>query len=135
MCLNYASYLEEHNYFEDSFRVFEKAVVLFSFPQVKPIWLIYLDKFIARYGGSKLERLRDLFEQAVAGVPAEDAPEFYIKYAKAEERFGLARHAVAIYDRATRAVPAKKRLDMYRLYAKKVSQFLQFVAYYYMKHF
>lgn len=31
-----------------------------------------------------LERLRDLFEQAVADVPADDAPEFYIKYAKAE---------------------------------------------------
>ena len=31
-----------------------------------------------------LERLRDLFEQALADVPADDAPEFYIKYAKAE---------------------------------------------------
>lgn len=120
MCLNYASFLEENNYFEDSFRVYEKAVMLFIFPQVKPVWLIYLDKFIARYRGSKLERLRDLFEQAVAGVPAEDAAEFYIKYAKAEEEFGLARHAAAIYDRATKAVTPAKRLDMYRLYAKKV---------------
>ena len=89
-----------------------------------------------------LERLRDLFEQAVADVPADDAPEFYIKYAKAEvilmwnmqgvllsyyrlisrlqEQYGLARHAVAIYDRATKVVVPNKRLDMFRLYAKKV---------------
>jgi len=51
----------------------------------------------------------------------EDAAEFFIKYAKAEEQFGLARHAVAIYDRAARAVPPSRRLDMYRLYAKKVT--------------
>jgi pre-mRNA-splicing factor SYF1 len=66
MILNYAAYLEERGFFEDSFRVYERAVALFSFPQVKKIWLEYLDKFIARYAGTKLERLRDLFEQAVA---------------------------------------------------------------------
>lgn len=53
-------------------------------------------------------------------VSQEDAAEFFIKYAKAEEQFGLARHAVVIYDRATKVVPPNKRLDMYRLYAKKV---------------
>jgi pre-mRNA-splicing factor SYF1 len=56
-------------------------------------------------------------------VPPEDAAEFFIKYAKAEEQFGLARHALAVYDRATRIVPEASRLDMYRLYIKKVEQF------------
>ena len=60
MALNCAAYFyfEERNYFEDSFRIYEKAVALFSFPHVKSIWLTYLDKFVQRYGGSKLERLR-----------------------------------------------------------------------------
>jgi pre-mRNA-splicing factor SYF1 len=120
MALNYASYLEERDFFEDSFRVYERAVALFSFPEVKAIWLVYLDRFMGRYGGSKLERLRDLFEQSVAKVPPEDVAEFYLKYAKAEETFGLARHAMAVYDRAARLVPEASRLDMYRLYAKKV---------------
>jgi pre-mRNA-splicing factor SYF1 len=48
-----------------------------------------------RYGGSKMERLRDLFEQAIAKASQEDVAEFYIKYSKAEESFGLARHAMA----------------------------------------
>jgi pre-mRNA-splicing factor SYF1 len=122
MALNYASFLEENNFFEDSFRVYERSVQLFSFPQVKTIWLTYLDKFLQRYEGTKLERLRDLFEQAVEKVPADDASLFYIKYAKAEELYGMARHAMAIYDRATRVVPESKKLDLYRLYIKKVEQ-------------
>lgn len=36
---------------------------MFTFPNVKPIWVEYLEKFVERYGGSKLERARDLFEQ------------------------------------------------------------------------
>mmetsp|Transcript_13419 Transcript_13419/g.21996 ORF Transcript_13419/g.21996 Transcript_13419/m.21996 type:complete len:907 (-) Transcript_13419:204-2924(-) len=123
MVLNYSMFLEENNFFEDSFRVFERAVVLFDYPHVKTLWLTYIDKFIARYEGSKLERLRDLFEQAVCNVPAEFAAEFYLKYAKAEEEYGLARHAMAIYDRATRAVPEESRADMYRLYIRKVEQY------------
>ncbi len=123
MCLNFANFLEENNFFEDSFRVYERAVLLFTFPHVKPIWLQYLDKFIARYEGTKLERLRDLFEQSIKDIPAADAAEFYVKYAKVEEQFGLARHALAIYDRATRAVPEPRRLDMYRLYITKVEQY------------
>jgi len=122
MALNYASFLEEKNYFEDSFRVYENAILLFTFPHVKAIWLAYLDRFIARYEGTKIERLRDLFEQAIAKVPSENAAEFYLKYAKTEESYGLMRHAMAIYDKATRAVPENSRLDMYRLYIKKVEQ-------------
>lgn len=36
---------------------------MFTFPNVKPIWVRYLERFVERYGGSKLERARDLFEQ------------------------------------------------------------------------
>lgn len=46
------------------------------------IWSTYLTKFIARYGGRKLERARDLFEQALDGCPP--------KYAKSEKS-GLSR--------------------------------------------
>lgn len=111
MCLNFSAFLQENNFFEDSFQVFERSVALFIFPQVKTLWLEYLNQFMKRYEGSKLERMRDIFEQAVAKVPGEDAAEFYIKYAKAEEQYGLPRHAMAIYDRATKAVPSEQQLD------------------------
>lgn len=121
--LNYATYLEERNYFDDSFRVYEKAVTMFVFPQLRIIWLTYIDKFVERYAGTKIERLRDMFENALTQVPDDTAPEFYIKYAKTEEDLGLSRQAIAVYERATRAVGAKDRLNMYRLYAKKTEQY------------
>ncbi len=66
----------------------------FGFPHVKEIWLSYLTKFVARYGAKKLERARELFEQAIDGVPAADAMMFYMLYAKLEEDHGLIRHAM-----------------------------------------
>lgn len=43
--------------------IYIQGVSMFSFPNVKPIWIRYLERFVERYGGSKLERARDLFEQ------------------------------------------------------------------------
>ena len=122
MMLNLASYFEEHDFFEDSFRAYEEAVSLFQYPHVKELWFAYIDKFIARYEGSKIERLRDIFEQALKGVPEECAAEVYLRYCRAEERFGLVRHAMAVLDRGCRAVPERDRLDFYRLYIKKVEK-------------
>ena len=52
--LNYAAFLEENKYFEESFRAFEKGISLFSFPHALPIWKMYLTKFVNRYKGAKL---------------------------------------------------------------------------------
>ena len=46
---------------------------MFKWPNVFDIWNTYLTKFIARYGGKKLERARDLFEQALDGCPEKNA--------------------------------------------------------------
>ena len=45
--------------------------------------LAYLRAFLARYGGAKLERARDLFEQALAGAPPAEAPLLFRMYAEA----------------------------------------------------
>jgi pre-mRNA-splicing factor SYF1 len=142
--LNYAAYLEglqvrvrvAHRvsttsvvwqHWEKAFQVFEKGVTTFPFPFARDLWAAYLSKFVARYGGRKLERARDLFEQveciggvwhvvstltidrdcaqAIAAAPAADATLFYLQYAALEEKYGLARHAMTIYERATTAVP------------------------------
>lgn len=56
--------LQEHKFWEDSFRVYERGVAVFKYPHAKDIWQAYLKHFVTRYGGTKLERARDLFEQA-----------------------------------------------------------------------
>ncbi|GAB2231457.1 hypothetical protein Droror1_Dr00010464 [Drosera rotundifolia] len=63
--INYAMLLEEHKYFEDAFQVYERGVKIFKYPHVKDIWVTYLSKFVKRYGKTKLERARELFERAV----------------------------------------------------------------------
>lgn len=60
--------VQEHKYFEDAFRVYERGVKIFKYPHVKDIWVTYLSKFVKRYGKTKLERARELFENAVETV-------------------------------------------------------------------
>jgi len=123
MLLNYATILRSKKYFEDSFTVYEKGINAFSWPAVKDIWLAYLQDFVARYGGTKLERARDLFEQCVEDCPPELAKMFYFLYAKLEEEHGLVRHAMSVLDRATKAVQPKDQYLMFVHYAKKAEQF------------
>jgi len=44
---------------------------MFDWPRVYEIWLIYISKMVEKYAGTKLERIRHLFEQALKGCPAE----------------------------------------------------------------
>uniref|UniRef100_A0A671R079 Pre-mRNA-splicing factor SYF1 n=1 Tax=Sinocyclocheilus anshuiensis TaxID=1608454 RepID=A0A671R079_9TELE len=120
--INYAMFLEEHNYFEDSFKAYERGIALFKWPNVHDIWNTYLTKFIDRYGGKKLERVRDLFEQALDGCPAKYAKTIYLLYAKLEEEYGLARHAMAVYERATAAVEPEERHQMFNIYIKRAAE-------------
>lgn len=60
--------LQDNKFFEDAFKVYERGVQVFKYPHVRPIWSMYLNKFVSRYGGKKLERARDLFEQALKEV-------------------------------------------------------------------
>ncbi|TRY66020.1 hypothetical protein DNTS_014110 [Danionella cerebrum] len=120
--INYAMFLEEHNYFEESFKAYERGIALFRWPNVHDIWNTYLTKFIDRYGGKKLERARDLFEQALDGCPPKYAKTIYLLYAKLEEEYGLARHAMAVYERATAAVEPEERHQMFNIYIKRAAE-------------
>lgn len=120
--INYALLLEDHKYFEDAFKVYERGVKIFKYPHVKDIWVTYLSKFVKRYGKSKLERSRELFEHAVEMAPAEVVKPLYLQYAKLEEDFGLAKRAMAVYDQATKAVPANEQLSMYEIYIARAAE-------------
>lgn len=120
--LHYAAYLEEQRCFEEAFRVYERAVSLFKWPVLLDIWVTYLRRFMQRYNGTKLERLRDLFEQAVAAAPAECAAPLYLMYAEAEEQYGLARHALLVLDRGTRHVDAATRPKLFNIYLQRATE-------------
>lgn len=115
--VNYANLLEESKYFEESFKVYERGLDLFSYPVAFEIWNLYLTKAVDRR--ISMERLRDLFEQAVDDVPPKFAKSLYLMYGNLEEERGLARHAMRIYERATRAVSDTDRPGMFNFYITK----------------
>ena len=119
--INYAAFLEDNRYFEESFKVYERGVELFTYPVAFEIWNVYLSKFVKRYGGAKLERARDLFEQALDKCPARFCKPLLLMYGQLEEEHGLAKRAMKIYDRATRAVATDDRFDMFVFYIAKAA--------------
>ncbi|CAK0786535.1 hypothetical protein CVIRNUC_009748 [Coccomyxa viridis] len=123
LVLNYALFLQEHKFWEESFRVYEKGVAVFKYPHVRDIWLAYLQHFVKRYGGTKLERARDLFKQALREAPADEAKPLFLQYAGLEEEHGLARSAMEVYDRAVKTVPLKERLTVYELYLARAHEY------------
>lgn len=63
-------------------------------------------------GGSKLERTRDLFEQALEKCPEKFCKPLFLMYAQLEEEHGLAKRAMNIYDRAASAVQDADKFDV-----------------------
>jgi hypothetical protein len=51
---------------------------------------------VARYGGKKVERARDLFRQAIDEAPPQECKPLFLAYAKYEEEHGLARNAMQV---------------------------------------
>ncbi|RLN26207.1 hypothetical protein BBJ28_00023801 [Nothophytophthora sp. Chile5] len=124
MVLNFASYLEENKFFEESFRVYERGLAVFpKFPHAGDLWRTYLTKFVQRYAGTKMERTRDLHEQAIRAAPAKSVRGFYEKFADFEEKHGMLRNVMTIYERAADAVPDEDKQAIYEVYVKKAQKF------------
>ena len=119
--LNYGEYLQEHRHFELAFTAYERGIALFKWPAVFEIWDVYLIKFTQRYQGTKLERTRELFEQALVGVTSKFCKQIYLLYAHFEENHGLARHAMKVYERACGAVPKGERNELWTLYIERAT--------------
>ena len=117
--VNYANLLEENRYYEESYKVYERGLDLFGYPVAFELWNLYLTKAVDRKVG--IERLRDLFEQALENCPPRFAKPLYLMYGHLEEERGLARHAMRIYERATRAVSDEDRFEMFNFYITKTT--------------
>ncbi|KAJ6250743.1 pre-mRNA-splicing factor syf1 [Anaeramoeba flamelloides] len=121
--LNYASFLESSNYFEESFKAYEKGLEVFDFPYSYDIWVAYLTKFIQRYKGTKIERTRDLFEEVINQSPREYAKIFYLYYAHFEQQYGFIRHSMKIYDRASQNVSDKEKYEIFQVFIHKATKY------------
>jgi pre-mRNA-splicing factor SYF1 len=129
--LNYAELLVEHNYFEESFKTYEKGIELFAnSKQNYEIWLAYLEQFVTRYGASKLERARELFEQCLStlGKDTPNSKAVFLMYAKMEEEHGLVRRSIGVYERSVTFVPIEDMYDVFCIYLQKTEEYFGVVA-------
>lgn len=120
--LNYAEFLAGQRYWEDSFQVYEKGVANFKYPHAETIWRAYLTAFVDRHKGNKVERARDLFQQACEDAPEAKRKQFYLMHADFEEKYGLARHCYNVYEAAAKAVPKAERAEVFRLFADRAQK-------------
>lgn len=121
--LNYAKFLQDQNYYEDSYRVYERALQIFPWPHAHELWCAYLYSIISRYAECKVDRIRDLFEQVLKGVPQKQAKLFFYMYADFEENFGLLNHAMQIYDRASKELTKEDIYEVLNVSIAMTSEF------------
>lgn len=121
---NYCAYLESHMYFEETFRVYEQAIDNFAWPSLYDLYIVYVSKFIERYKGEKIERVRDLFTQILASVPKNKAKIFYYMYAGFEEEYGLLNNSIQVLYNAINEVEQNEQAEIFSvLIAKTASHF------------
>lgn len=120
LILDYARFMEENHYYEDSFRCFERGIALFSWPSCYHLWTTYIERFLSRYGNKKLERVRDLFEKCLKDCPKKYAFEFYVLYGKIEEDKGLLGRVQNIYKRGLENVESDDRPSLLKIYLKSM---------------
>ncbi|EPY53628.1 complexed with Cdc5 protein Cwf3 [Schizosaccharomyces cryophilus OY26] len=119
--VNCANFLEENGFYEDSFKIYERGVALFSYPVAFELWTLYLVKFIDRFKGKQFERGRDLFEQALEGCPPEFSKSIYLLYADYEEKYGKVKRSISILEKAFKNVTPKDRLSVFNVLLLKVA--------------
>eukprot|EP00177_Eucheuma_denticulatum_P006779 GFKZ01012324.1.p1 GENE.GFKZ01012324.1~~GFKZ01012324.1.p1 ORF type:complete len:1005 (-),score=175.53 GFKZ01012324.1:1503-4403(-) len=129
--LSGTTYLESKRLFEQAFRLYDKGTSALSWPSALRVWVVYLTRFVQRYGDSKLERARDLFEEAIRSAPprrrgGHEYPHpqlalLFLMYADMEENHSLARHSLAVLSRATKEVREEDRASVYRVYIVKMA--------------
>jgi len=56
-------------------------------------------------------------------APPPESKELFFKYAELEEKYGLGRSAMEVYDRAVRTVPVPERFAVYELYLARAQEF------------
>ena len=124
--LQFANFLKENKYYEESFAAYEIGVELFAFPHAgaKVLWKSYLTDFLERFSGTKVERARHLFQRCLSDCPAEECVEFYLLNGEFEEKYGLAQRALSVYRDMSERVTKEQKYTAYQLYVTKTAHHL-----------
>ena len=129
--LHFAAYLRDLKYFEESFTAYEKGVELFTFESNETasliLWKDYLDHFVDRYEGTQMARTRELYDRCLSSCPPKYSTDIFLSYGRWEEKYGLTKRALSVYERMCTATPAssgKNKFMAYQLYIANTLQYM-----------
>ncbi|CRG96996.1 pre-mRNA-splicing factor SYF1, putative [Plasmodium gallinaceum] len=128
MVLSFSNYLYEQKYFNECFKIYEKAISLFNYPYLYPIYINYINKYIERYKDKNISYVRELFKQAIYGmdnktyIPKEFAKYIFLMYAMFEENYGFLKKSLSIYKEAIPFLEENDKIKFYKIFISKVSK-------------
>ncbi|ANQ10943.1 Uncharacterized protein PCOAH_00053110 [Plasmodium coatneyi] len=128
MVLSFANYLYENKYFYECFKTYEKAISIFHYPYLYPVYVHYISKYVERYKDKNISYVRELYKQAIYGVdektfiPKEFAKIVFLMYASFEENYGFLKRSLSIYKEAVPFLPEPDKVKFYKLFISKVSK-------------
>ncbi|CUM46449.1 Pre-mRNA-splicing factor SYF1 [Debaryomyces fabryi] len=118
--INFANFLEDWNFYERSFSVYEIGLKIFKDTKIKfEIWNIYLSKIIKH--DVNIERIRDLFEQCLnessiegyKGCPANLSKSVYLLYSQYEQSKGWITKSIKILQQGLSKLEDGYKQDSY----------------------
>lgn len=125
--VNYAEFVMHATKDVDrQFAIFERGIASFGWPVAFELWNVYLPKAMEELPRRPLgvERLRDLFDQALHGCPDQYAPSVVLLYCRFEENHGLARNTLRILDSAVKRplLSAEDKASLFGYFINKTKQ-------------
>jgi pre-mRNA-splicing factor SYF1 len=132
--VNYADFIQtthaETMQLDDRiFQIYHRGIQHLGYPAAYELWNILLPKAVSQWGEKKLERVRELFEEALIGCPAQYLHSIYLLYGDAEERFGLGRSAIKIYQRAALAgADGDRKVELFKFAINKAKKLQGLIA-------
>ncbi|KAK6461891.1 Pre-mRNA-splicing factor SYF1 [Scheffersomyces coipomensis] len=115
--LDYANFLESYKYFEKSFTIYEIGLKLFKDASIKfEIWNVYLTKTLNTKNnkGYNIERIRDLFEQALDQSPTYLSKQFLILYSNFEQENGFIMNAIKVLKKGLKLLSVVDNIERYQ---------------------
>ncbi|KAK6200955.1 Pre-mRNA-splicing factor SYF1 [Scheffersomyces amazonensis] len=128
LIIAYAKFLETWKYYERSFTVFEVGLKLFQDPFIKyEIWNVYLTKILKQIhthtkNQTGIERIRDLFDQALDEIPPQLSKDFIILYANFEQENKFIMNCIRVLKRGIQIL-SQSNIDKFNInYKSKIDR-------------
>ncbi|EUD66070.1 hypothetical protein C922_03540 [Plasmodium inui San Antonio 1] len=128
MVLSFANYLYENKYFSECFKTYEKALSIFHYPYLYPVYVHYINKYVERYKDKNISYVRELYRQAIYGtdektfIPKEFSKIVFLMYASFEENYGFLKRSLSIYKEAVPFLSEPDKVKFYKVFISKVSK-------------